>query len=256
MGGHGQSGSHQPEEEPGLQKQSQISWDSKITDLQPSHEEYVKRTKWTREKESSRDGCAWFLTDDSCLRKFEPRPLELHVMSGGTSGALQSLSPCGIPKASSVTTASLAANGSADISSACPAELEPAVDLGSTGAGPLTAADSDTERRSKVECRNDTPPSLLPPPPVGPPPPPAAVGVGDFLFDAAPSTESAAASGPMSQSTEPAQVVPPTTPEASGAADEIRPAPPPGLAPSPQALGRGQPTSSTKQGDNKECKQQ
>jgi len=244
--GHGQSGSHQPEEEPGLQRQSQISWDSEISDLQPSHEEYVKRTKWTRETESSREGCAWFLTDDSCLRKFEPQPLELHITSGGKSGAVQSLRPSGIPKASSVTSASLAANASVDISSACPAELEPAVDFGSTGAGPLTAADSDTERRSKVECRNDTPPSLLPPPPVGPPPPPAAGGVGDFIFDAAPASESAAASGPMSQSTL----------EASGAVDEIRPAPPPGLAPSPKSLGRGQPTSSMKQGDNKECKNQ
>jgi len=236
--GHGHSVSHQREEEPG-----QTSWDSQISDLQPGHEEYVKRTKWTRETESSREGKTWFLTDESSLRKFEPRPLEVQK-----SGAVPSWHPSGIPKASSVTSASLA-----DIFRGASPTDEPAVDFGSTGAAPFTAAGTDTEWRSKGECRNDLPALLHPHPPVGPPPPPAAVGVSDFVFDAAPPSPSTAASGTMNQSPaalsadSSAQVVPSITPEASGAADEIRPAPPPGLGPSP---------SSMKQGDNKECKQQ
>lgn len=71
-----------------------LTWDNVIVDLQPGHDEYVKRTKWTADDSKS---AMWLLTDDTCLREFKPQPLDPPLPVERLPGGLLSQPPEGPP---------------------------------------------------------------------------------------------------------------------------------------------------------------
>lgn len=55
----------------------QITWQNSITDLQPTHDDYVKRTKWKAPARGEGEKrAAWHLSDVSCLRGYPARAYE------------------------------------------------------------------------------------------------------------------------------------------------------------------------------------
>ena len=154
-------------------KPASVTWNHAIADLQPSHEEYVRKTQWKATSSS------WVLANERALLVFKPRTLEPPWRGGDARGGQQPAAPGGrrsgggvhpavaVPPAAAAQDGWLlggegAATGSSEGPKAAAAHPPPPV----SPPPPPDRADAGPGEAT-------TPP--LPPPPPGLPTPPAGV---------------------------------------------------------------------------------
>jgi len=266
----------------------QITWDSDIADLQPLHQEYVERTRWSTCAEPGR--ILFLLKDDGVkkLREFKPRPLEpprrVLTRPGGPITDTREIEkmttvtmpppgkppppppvaetsgdqPAAVPGADAASGGARAASPSAATSTTTPVPRHEGAIAKALPEGPAEPPPAPPEAMGADKdegggCGEREEASRAPPPPGAPPPPPTSfpgIDGGDVAPDAVSSTDTGSTQPPASAAARPK--VPPGL-----NAPPIPPAE--GAAPSaigPAPFGRGQLRTGTDLGPGRECKQQ